>query len=206
MEHRFTVHFSGRRSDHHRLAANDLASAYSGARRILAAIGYGYCYGEVPRNKFDNTDLFKLEAGPAREGSIIIDLFIELAGSLIYDMAKLGFTLYAIDSFTAWRDGRLFVPPEYTRIEPTLSGAARHNAPFVDQSAYDAWLWKNMTHQFEAGTAEVTRSIGQRSSSAEFFMDGQPMGRFDHRHQTLEESIDLALAPIRDKYWQNKHV
>lgn len=198
MEHKMTVRFDGRRAAVHRLGANDFPDAYAGARRILGALGHAYCYGYIPRNKLDKTELFHLEGGSAKQGSVWFDLFIEISGSLIYDIGKIGFTLYAISAFEAWREGRIFQPPEYTRIEPTFGPVDLSNDPVIDSSAQKAKLWADLSHQFELGASEVTRSVGTRSDYAEFFMDGQPMGRFDYRHhQPLDEAIEAALVPIR---------
>ncbi len=195
-----TVRFDGRRAASHRLGANDLPEAYSGARRILSALGYSYCYGQIPRNKLDKTEHFRLEGGGVDQGSVIFELFIEITGSLVYDMAKIGFTLYAISAYEAWQAGRLFQPPEFTRIEPTLGPIQSRNHPFIDLSGENAQRWTDLTHQFELGTGEVTRSVGQRSDVVEFYMDGQQMARFDYRHQqALDNAIDAALIPIRSR-------
>jgi len=200
MEHYLTLKYRGLLADENRMDAADRPVAGDGAKQVLAAMAYAYCYGDVPRNKLTDNRNFYIHSTADKIGSYEVALVVGILGSAIYDVAKYSFFEYAVPTYQAWLEDRYFNPPEFARIEPHFERVDGGNAPIFDNEPAQAKLRTDLGRALDGGTVRMTRPIGRFANNLSVALDGQAVASFSQRHRPkIEKEIEAALLPIRAK-------
>lgn len=200
MEHVLSVRYVGGLADQNRMDAADNHNADEGAKQLLAALAYAYCYGKIPRNKRTRTDLFYIHVTADRPGSFLISVVGGILGSAIYDAAKFTFREFALPVLQSWTARRYPVEPYGIRLQEALRRDDRGNSAFFDAEAYQLAFWEELYAALDDSAIRITRTLGRHADRAELAMDGTLVRTFDRRFYgdtELEAAIEEALLPIR---------
>lgn len=194
-EHLLTLRYEGRLAARHEMDAADIHHVYEGAKRLLSLHGYVYTEGRVPRNKLTETPFFNVRAKAPREGSVLLDIAINVAGSAVWDATKYTFARYFMPALQAWlRNQTVYIPP-IERIEPTFGSNDRGNAPLVDLDLERRVLEREIYAGNAQAFGQITRPIGLHADYVEVIFDREVFGVV--RRRMREHEITEAVRALR---------
>lgn len=195
-EHRVTLKYDGRLASNHQMDAADIHHAYEGAKRLISLHAFAYTEGRVPRNKITQTPYFSIRAGAPRAGSLELDLFVGILGSMIWDATKYSFKDYFIPAIQNWLARQESHDPYFFRLDPTLTPIDSGNEPFLDQAKER----QRFVHEVAVGNAQafgqITRPIGSNCDNVELIFDRHSVAKLTHRIR--EHEISEAIYALRE--------
>jgi len=89
--HLLTIRYTGLLADSGVMVASHAEKSMRGARWLLAASAYQYTRGECPFRLHSQTDDFQIVEFASRDGSLVRELLVGIAGSAVYDIGKVYF-------------------------------------------------------------------------------------------------------------------
>ncbi|MEQ1653006.1 MAG: hypothetical protein ABL897_10990 [Hyphomicrobium sp.] len=195
-EHLLTLKYEGRLADRHEMDGADIHHAYEGGKRLLALHGYAYTEGRLPRNKLTNTPYFYIRSRALREGSVLLDVLINVIGSAVWDMTKYSYRQYFMPNVKSWLQNQQPFDPWHARIEPTLRPMNNQNAPFIDHEDERKRLSREMHAGCVQAFGQITRPLGTYADSVELLFDGDRIARLVDRIKEYE--INEAVTAYRN--------
>ena len=130
-----------------------------------------------------------------RQGSIIYDFAVAISASGIWDLMKAyyGFDSFLAQSYVAYRAGRLFDEPPYSRTQLSLA-APGGNSTLLDASyVYDR---RRLLQRTRLAMSAITAPLGITASVVEVSIDGNHLDNITSRLAS-GENIDEWLQAYR---------
>jgi hypothetical protein len=195
--------YDGLLAANHEMDASDIHHAYEGAKRLLSVHASTYVFGRVPRNKLSETNAFRITARAPRRGSVLLELAIGIAGSMIYDVGKYTFRQHFVPAVKSWLDGREYPDDEFARIEPTLSSSYGNGEPLTDSEHAHRRLYQDVSTANAQAFGQITRPLGVHAEYCALSFDGVQFAELRRRMREWEitEAIKMLRSDGRGSLW-----
>jgi len=188
------IHYDGLLAgSQHAMDAADSHAVVEGAKRLLAAPAYLWTSGTVPDRVFPEVQgEFHVWHTALRPGSCEYEFIINIAANGVWDVVKVGFGWYLIESFRAWRARQRMEVPEVVRRQPALDSRGANNGRTFDFSRDYEVQQQRLNERFSQAMHQITVPLGRHATTVDLTFDGTPLGTWTRREPrwSAEEITD----------------